>query len=122
MSSRIYILCENEHDVVILDQDYRGEVKLGLTGFVWTVATAEALLYIPGLDEQPVSVDVVGVGPDGRMTWQIVPGKPTGTISSFLPVSSPYRGRRSFPPKTTTPNHGWGSVCELQKIHQINNG
>jgi len=50
--------------------------------FVWIDVVAETSLYIPGFDEQPVSVDILGVGLDGRTTWQIVPSKPTGTISS----------------------------------------
>jgi hypothetical protein len=49
-------------------------------GFIWVVVIAETSLYIPGFDEQPVSVDVIGVGPDGRTTWEIVPSKPTGTV------------------------------------------
>lgn len=57
---------------------------------------AETSLYIPGFDEQPVSVDVLGVGPDGRTTWQIVPSKPTGTVSSApLPLTGKFAISRS---------------------------
>ncbi|KAF9653877.1 hypothetical protein BDM02DRAFT_3182321 [Thelephora ganbajun] len=41
---------------------------------------ADTSLYIPGFEEQPVSVTVVGLGPDGHTTWRIVPGKPTGNV------------------------------------------
>lgn len=29
-----------------------------------------------------MSVNKVGVGPDGRTTWQILPGKATGTFTT----------------------------------------
>ena len=48
----------------------------------WTVAIANTSLYIPGYDEEPVSVTVIGVGPDGRTTWRIQPATPTGVVPS----------------------------------------
>ncbi|KAF8969591.1 hypothetical protein BDZ97DRAFT_1754435 [Flammula alnicola] len=36
-------------------------------------------LYIPGFDPQPISADVIGVGPDGRTTWALHQGKPDAT-------------------------------------------
>jgi len=45
-----------------------------------SLAVADTSLYIPGFDEQPVSVSNIGVDSDGRTTWQIQPGKPTGTV------------------------------------------
>jgi len=36
-------------------------------------------LYIPGTAEQPVSAELLGAGPDSKTTWELLPGKPTGT-------------------------------------------
>jgi len=59
-------------------------------GFVWTVVVADTSLYIPGFHEQPVSVTALGVDSNGRTTWQIQPGKPTGTIP---PAPFPITGK-----------------------------
>ena len=95
-----------------------------LTGFVWTVVIAETSLYIPGFDEQPVSVDVVGAGPDpdDRTTLQIVPSKQTGAILSS-PFSITGKFILSQPSSIPTENdhpHVGGGVCDLQKNHRIN--
>lgn len=37
-------------------------------------------LYVPGFDPQPLSVNELGAGSDGRTTWEILPGTPTGTF------------------------------------------
>ena len=86
------------------------EMERRLTDFVLVVVVAETSLYIPGFDEQPVSVDIIGVGPDGRTTWQIVPSKPTGTISSpSLSITGKFAlSRSSFTPaKNDRPYRGW---------------
>lgn len=60
----------------------RGKEEYQLTDFhFWAVVIADTSPYITGFDEGPVSVTVVGVDPDGRKTWRIVPSKPTGAIS-----------------------------------------
>lgn len=51
-----------------------------LTDFARTVVVADTSLYIPGFNEQPVSVTNIGVDPNGRTTWRLVPGKPTGGV------------------------------------------
>jgi len=71
-----------------------------LTDFIWTVALAETSLYIPGFDEQPVSVTVLGVGPDSRTTWQIQPGQPTGTVP---PAPFPLTGMFVLPRPSLIP-------------------
>ena len=63
-----------------------GDMGCRLTDFVWTVVVADTSLYIPGFNEQPVSVTNIGVDSNGRTTWQIVPGKPTGAVQP-LPLS-----------------------------------
>ena len=42
---------------------------------------AETTLYIPGTDEQPISVQQLGTDSNGRTTWVILPGTPTGTFT-----------------------------------------
>ncbi|KAI0797457.1 hypothetical protein C8Q75DRAFT_801407 [Abortiporus biennis] len=42
---------------------------------------AQTSLFIPGMDPQPVAGQVAGVGTDGRTTWLISPGVPSGTLS-----------------------------------------
>lgn len=37
-------------------------------------------LVVPLIAEQPFSVSAVGVGADGRTTWQVAPGSQTGTV------------------------------------------
>ncbi|TCD67298.1 hypothetical protein EIP91_000321 [Steccherinum ochraceum] len=44
-------------------------------------AVAQTSLYIPGFDPQPVSANMLGVGSDGRTTWQIAPGTASGSLS-----------------------------------------
>jgi len=39
-------------------------------------------LYIPGFDPQPISAIELGAGSDGRTTWLIEPGSPTGTFTA----------------------------------------
>jgi hypothetical protein len=46
---------------------------------------AETSLYLPDFDPQPISADVLGVGPDGETTYLIQAGQPTGTFSTFDP-------------------------------------
>jgi len=38
-------------------------------------------LYIPGIDYQPLSVAELGAGNDGRTTWEVVAGQPSGTLT-----------------------------------------
>ncbi|KZO92988.1 hypothetical protein CALVIDRAFT_566908 [Calocera viscosa TUFC12733] len=40
---------------------------------------AQLSLYIPDTDPQPLSAIELGVGSDGRTTWEILPGQPTGS-------------------------------------------
>ncbi|KZT54172.1 hypothetical protein CALCODRAFT_485767 [Calocera cornea HHB12733] len=40
---------------------------------------AQLSLYIPDTDPQPLSAVELGVGNDGRTTWEILPGEPTGS-------------------------------------------
>ncbi|EJT99442.1 hypothetical protein DACRYDRAFT_90507 [Dacryopinax primogenitus] len=40
---------------------------------------AQLSLYIPDTDPQPLSAIELGVGENGRTTWEILPGEPTGT-------------------------------------------
>lgn len=58
-----------------------------------TVVIADTSLYIPMFEEEPVSVTVLGVGPDGRTTWRIEPSEPTGTVS---PRSESFTGKTSY--------------------------
>ncbi|KZP10875.1 hypothetical protein FIBSPDRAFT_198690 [Athelia psychrophila] len=43
-------------------------------------ALGQVSLYVPGFDPQPLSVNELGAGSDGRTTWEILPGTPTGTF------------------------------------------
>ena len=45
---------------------------------------AQASLYIPGVDPQPLSVTALGVGPGGRTTWEIHPGVTSGDFNEVL--------------------------------------
>ncbi|KAF9645459.1 hypothetical protein BDM02DRAFT_3131077 [Thelephora ganbajun] len=50
---------------------------------------ADVSLYIPGTAEQPVSAELLGAGPDGKTTWKLLPGKPTGTwTQSGFPLTA----------------------------------
>jgi len=44
------------------------------------LVVADTSLYIPGFNEQPISVTDIGVDSNGRTTWLLVPGKQTGTV------------------------------------------
>jgi len=55
-------------------------VSVALLLFKPFVVVADTSLYIPGFNEQPVSVTNIGVDSNGRTTWRIEPGKPTGTV------------------------------------------
>ena len=76
------------------------ENRMPIDGSIWTVAVADTSLYIPGFDEQPISVTAVGVGPDGRTTWRIQPGRPTGTIPA---APFPITGKFVIPRPSLTP-------------------
>jgi len=41
---------------------------------------AQTSLYIPGFDPQPLSADILGTDAQGRTTWAIHAGTPTGTF------------------------------------------
>ncbi|KAH8985095.1 hypothetical protein EDB92DRAFT_2091885 [Lactarius akahatsu] len=41
---------------------------------------ADASIFIPGFDPQPLSAGELGTDGQGRTTWEIVPGTPTGTL------------------------------------------
>jgi len=41
--------------------------------------SADMSVYIPDFDPQPISVNILGVGSDGRTTYEVLPGEPTGT-------------------------------------------
>ncbi|KAI0069835.1 hypothetical protein K474DRAFT_1680627 [Panus rudis PR-1116 ss-1] len=45
--------------------------------------TAQTSLFIPGFDPQPLSVSQVGAGSDGKTTFAIVPGTPSGTLQDI---------------------------------------
>ena len=45
--------------------------------------SAETTLYIPGTDEQPLSVQQIGTDSHGRTSWVIGPGTPTGTFTEL---------------------------------------
>jgi len=47
------------------------------------VVSAQTSLYIPGFDPQPVSASEVGVGADGRTTWELAPGVTSGTYEDI---------------------------------------
>jgi len=57
------------------------KIFLPLLTFVLTArhVYADVSLIFPGFDEQPLSVKDLGEA-DGRTTWQVVAGKPTGTF------------------------------------------
>jgi len=57
----------------------RFSALLGLVSCV-TFVTAQASLYIPGFDPQPINAEVLGVGADGATTWLLQPGMPSGTL------------------------------------------
>jgi hypothetical protein len=42
--------------------------------------SADTSLFIPGFDPQPLSVENLGTDGQGRTTWEILPGIPTGTF------------------------------------------
>jgi len=42
-------------------------------------------LYVPGFDPQPLSANELGVGTDGRTTWEIQAGAATGTEEVAFP-------------------------------------
>lgn len=66
------------------------ETGWNITDGFRVVVVAETSLYIPGFDEEPVSVTALGVDSEGRTTWELVPGKPTGTVS---PIDFPVTGK-----------------------------
>ncbi|KAH9036536.1 hypothetical protein EDB85DRAFT_2112280 [Lactarius pseudohatsudake] len=41
---------------------------------------ADASIFIPGFDPQPLSAGELGTDAQGRTIWEIVPGTPTGTF------------------------------------------
>ncbi|KAF8550462.1 hypothetical protein OG21DRAFT_1499772 [Imleria badia] len=51
-------------------------VVLSLAGI--PVCLADISLWLPGFDQSPLSVTVIGVGAGGETTYQMVPGQPTG--------------------------------------------
>ena len=55
------------------------------------VVRADTSLFIPGFDSQPLSVGDLGTDGQGRTTWEIVPGTPTGTFSepAFIGTGAP---------------------------------
>lgn len=44
---------------------------------------AQTSLYIPGFDPQPISVNQLGVGSDGRTTWELQPGVTSGSFDDI---------------------------------------
>ncbi|KAH8984570.1 hypothetical protein EDB86DRAFT_2962704 [Lactarius hatsudake] len=50
-------------------------LRMGLPG-----VRADASIFIPGFDPQPLSAGELGTDGQGRTTWEIVPGTPTGTF------------------------------------------
>ncbi|KAI9435178.1 hypothetical protein H4582DRAFT_1973411 [Lactarius indigo] len=44
-------------------------------------ARADTSLFVPGFDPQPLSAAELGTDGQGRTTWEIVPGSPTGTFT-----------------------------------------
>jgi len=46
-----------------------------------SVVKADTSLYIPDADPQPISAGLIGVGSDGRTTWEIQQGSATGTFT-----------------------------------------
>lgn len=44
---------------------------------------AQTSLYIPGFDPQPVSASQLGIGADGRTTWELKPGVTSGTFDEI---------------------------------------
>jgi len=50
---------------------------------------ADVVLYVPGTEEQPISAEPLGNSPDGKTTWKLLPGKPTGTwTQSGFPLTA----------------------------------
>jgi len=65
-----------------------------LTSFSITAAIAQdtsgltfSSLYIPGFDPQPINVQPIGVGSDGRTTYVLGPGVATNTDDTPLPAT-----------------------------------
>jgi len=54
---------------------------LGLSLCLPMHVSADTTLYIPGADEQPLSVQQLGIDGNGRTSWVIGPGTPTGTFT-----------------------------------------
>jgi len=48
-------------------------------------ALGQISLYLPGFDPQPLSANELGTGTDGRTTWEIQAGTPTGTEEVAFP-------------------------------------
>lgn len=46
-------------------------------------ASAQTSLFIPGFDPQPISAAIIGVGSDGRTTWQLQPGVTSGSLEDI---------------------------------------
>jgi len=53
---------------------------LGVLLHPYTHVSAETTLYIPGADEQPLSVQQLGTDGHGRTSWLVGPETPTGTF------------------------------------------
>ncbi|KAF8585838.1 hypothetical protein K439DRAFT_1615624 [Ramaria rubella] len=51
--------------------------------FLISAVAADTSLWIPDTDPQPISASVLGVGNDGRTTWQIQQGSATGTTTDI---------------------------------------
>jgi len=79
---------------------------------VVTRSRGQTSLYIPGMDPQPVSVNEVGVGSDGRTTWQILPGKATGTFTAvdFVGTATLIEGPNDAVLSYTLPSQDFGIV------------
>ncbi|KAI9455671.1 hypothetical protein BJY52DRAFT_1279071 [Lactarius psammicola] len=60
---------------------------LSLVVFVIYVR-ADTSLFIPGFDPQPLSAGNLGTDGQGRTTWEIVPGSPTGTFDEVAFVGT----------------------------------
>ncbi|KAK7693920.1 hypothetical protein QCA50_003494 [Cerrena zonata] len=54
-----------------------------LAGGLLQSAVAQTSLYIPGFDPQPISAGIIGVGSDGRTTWQLQPGVTSGSFDDI---------------------------------------
>ena len=55
--------------------------------------SADTSLFIPGFDPQPLSVENLGTDGQGRTTWEILPGTPTGNSDEVAFVGT---GAHSF--------------------------